>query len=108
MYECECVGACVCVRVVGGEEREREFSDFNFLSTAQGHLRTSCTFKSCLYQFHTQVIKPQIKSRLTILDTTQSTALLFDLFTNDRSIIGQVLCKDLIDVRQFIKSQVYV
>ena len=51
-----------------------EFLDLNSPSTAQGRLGTTHIVNIFLDQFETQVIQSQVKSWLTLLDTTQSTA----------------------------------
>ena len=47
---------------------------FNVPSTALGHLWTNHTFKPLSHQFKTSVTQSKVKSWITALDTTQSTA----------------------------------
>ena len=62
------------IRLLRRRELVSGFLDFNVLSTAQGHLGTNYTLNILRCQFDRQVIKPQVKSWLTVLDTTKSTA----------------------------------
>ena len=61
-----------------GEEKEREswFLDFNILSAPENGVRTSQHIQnsSVLIGHTVQVLRPQVKSWLTVLDTTESTA----------------------------------
>ena len=73
------VCVCVCVRERERErerERDRWFLDFNIPSIALDHLRKNHTIKILLHPFKTQVTKSEskLKSWVTDLDTTQSTA----------------------------------
>ena len=72
-----------------------ELFDFNALSTAQGHIRMTRTFRIPLRQFQTQATELQVKRWLTVLDTintvnskqnTWKWSTVLHLFTTDRNI----------------------